>query len=176
MLSFESLENELKSQSIELHAAELHGILVGYACGLKDGVSSNNRYAQYEKWLGVEASPKITDILESAYSAATENLGEYSDYELRLLLPNEYVSINLRADAIAHWCSGFLSGLDTSGRSVDALGGDVAEALNDLKTIAVMTVNVPDGEENEVDLAEIEEFVRVIVFMVYAEINGPSSI
>ena len=174
MLTFESLENELNSYSIELHAAQLHGILVGHACGLKKDAQGNNHIALYEKWLGLEPPLKIKAMLDSAYSETIEDLGEFSDFEFRLLLPLEEKPINERVVAISLWCGGFLSGFGEAGGSYETKEADVIEALADLKTISEMEVYVPDGEESEVDLAEIEEFVRVIVLMIFAETNTSS--
>ena len=168
MSSFENLSNELNSHSIDLHAAELHGMLVGYACGAKD-VPDINRLALYENWLGVAPPSKLVTILESAYSAAIDNLDEFADFEFRMLMPTEEVLIYERVAAVALWCSGFLYGLGESGRSINGLKGDVAEALTDLARVAAMTDDVPEGEENEEDLAEIEEFVRVSVLLIFAE-------
>ena len=172
MSTFESLEQQLNSLSIEIHASELHGILMGHACGLKKDSLRKDRRSLYREWLGVEPPSTIISVLESAYAAAIKNLDEYSDFEFRLLLPIDETPISERVYAVALWCSGFLFGMETSGRSKDVLGKDVVEALNDLKTIAEMEANVPEGEKNEVDLAEIEEFVRVIVLTVFADVNS----
>ena len=170
MSSFENLSNELNSHSIDLHAAELHGMLVGYACGARDE-SGINRLALYENWLGVQPPSTLVTILESAYSAAIDNLDEFADFEFRMLMPTEEVLIYERVAAVALWCSGFLCGLGESGKSINGLKGDVAEALTDLARVAAMTDEVPEGEENEEDLAEIEEFVRVSVLLIFAEIH-----
>ena len=71
--------------------------------------------------------------------------------------------------SIALWCSGFLSGLGESGRQIDQEQGDAAEALGVIARIAAMTDEVPEGEDNEEDLTEIEEFVRVSTLLVFAE-------
>ena len=125
MSSFENLSNELNSHSIDLHAAELHGMLVGYACGARDEPGIN-RLALYENWLGVEPPSTLVTILESAYSAAIDNLDEFADFEFRMLMPTEEVLIYERVAAVALWCSGFLYGLGESGGSINGLKGDVA--------------------------------------------------
>ena len=171
MSTFDNLSNELNSRSIDLHAAELHGMLVGYACGAGD-VPGINRLELYENWLGVEPPSIIVTILESAYSAAIDNLDEFADFEFRMLMPTEDRPIYERVASVALWCSGFLSGLGECGRSIDGLEGDAVDALNDLARIATMTDEVEEGEENEEDLAEIEEFVRVSVLVIFAETHA----
>ena len=175
MSLFENLSNELNAHKIGLHAAELHGMLVGYVCGAKKNMSDSRRHAMYKNWLGVEPSLTITSMLEDFYSAAKENLDELADFEFRLLLPPDDVVIGERVAAVAAWCNGFLSGLSESGRRIDGLDGDAAEALIDLNKISAITSNVEEGEENEGDLAEIEEFIRISVLLIFGEINARGS-
>ncbi len=168
MTVFEKISNELKASSINLDAAELHGLLIGYTCGMKD-TQAGQRRALYENWLGGEPSTTIVELLESAHAAALENLDEFSDFEFRLVLPAESAPIDQRVAALACWCSGFLSGLGESGKQPAELHEDTAEALADLARIAAVTDEVPEGEENEEDLAELEEFVRISVLLIFAE-------
>ena len=69
-------------------------------------------------------------------------------------------------------CSGFLSGLGEFGNRLVELEGLTNEALADLARIAALTDEVPEGEDNEVDLVEIEEFVRVSVLLIFSEIHA----
>lgn len=172
--AFDHLADELVSHSIDLHPSELHGMLVGYACAVKDA-TRENRNTLYAHWLGTEPPASTVALLEAAYSGAVDNLDEFADFGFRLLMPTEDLPIDERVRALAHWCSGFLSGMGESGRTVDSLTGDAAEALTDLARIAAMTDDVPESEDNEEDLAEIEEFVRVSVLLVFSETHvGPT--
>ena len=57
-----------------------------------------------------------------------------------------------------------------TGRQLDVNEkSDVHEAMKDLASIAAMTDAVPEGEENEGDLMEIIEFVRVSTLLIFAE-------
>ena len=50
-----------------------------------------------------------------------------------------------------------------------AFGPDIMEdALADLARVAAMTDEVPEGEENESDLNEILEFVRISTLLIFA--------
>ena len=174
MTSYAQLQNELALQSDELHASELHGLLVGYVSGAGD-IQSSRRLAMYESWIGDRVEDSFKKLLDEAFDATLENLGEFADFEFRLLVPDDESPIHERVRAIALWCSGFLSGLGESGRSVDSLAGDAAEALTDLARVAALSDEVPEGEENEEDLAEIEEFVRVGVLLIFSEMNPPAT-
>ena len=47
--------------------------------------------------------------------------------------------------------------------------------MRDLASIAAMTDDVPEGEENEADLMEIVEFVRVSTLLIFAETGSSSA-
>lgn len=173
MSSFSSFQNELSVHGIDLHASELHGMLAGYLCAVKADSSEAQRSSLYREWLDVAAPEKLHTMLESACADILDNLGEYADFDFQLLVPDDESPISERARSIGLWCSGFLSGFGESGRTM-ATDTDAGEALQDLGRIAAMTDDVPDSEENEADLIEIEEFVRVSALLIFAE-TGPSS-
>lgn len=144
-------------------------MLIGYVCGVRDKLNTEQRRALYRNWLDVDPPDDLRALLNAAYEQAVENLDEYADFEFRLLVPADDQPIQDRARSIALWCSGFLSGLGESGRQIQQDDGDAAEALSVLARIAAMTDEVPEDEENEEDLTQIEEFVRVSTLLVFAE-------
>ena len=98
-----------------------------------------------------------------------ESLGEFSDFDFSLIIPSDDESIAERVEAVSLWCSGFLSGYGESGRQLSSDdASDVKEALLDLSRIASMSGEVPEGEENESDLTEIVEFVRISTLLIFA--------
>ena len=168
MSSFLNIQHELISQGFDQHASELHGRLVGYLCAVKEQSSQHRRDALYRDWLDGEPAGELKVLLEAAYKNTVDNLGEYSDFDFNLLIPADDQPIGERAMAVSLWCSGFLSGFGESGRTLEH-GSDVAEAMTDLGRIAAMTEEVPEGEENEADLVEIIEFVRISALLVFAD-------
>lgn len=176
MSAFLSFHNELSTHDVDVHPAELHGLLVGYLCAVKDTTMKQQRTALYNQWADGEMPVSLVGLLEAAYASTLESLDEYSDFDFALLLPDDDQPIHERARSLALWCSGFLSGFGESGRQLDsAENSDVKEALQDLGRIAAMTDDVPEAEENEVDLNEIVEFVRVSTLLVYAETSAPGA-
>jgi uncharacterized protein YgfB (UPF0149 family) len=101
--------------------------------------------------------------------------------EFELLLPEDEASLDARTVALAQWCQGFLYGLGGSAiQDTNALPGEVGEIVRDLSEIT--RVGVDDGqsvESNESAYAELVEFVRVGVQLVFEELsplrNQPSS-
>lgn len=169
MSVFLDFQHELAAHDIDLHPSELHGMLVGFICGAKSETGPSQRRALYSSWLDSQVPDDLAALLEAAYTSTLDNLDEYADFEFRLLVPDDEEPISVRANAIARWCGGFLSGLGESGRQIDTDQGDVKEVLTDLSRIAAITDEIPDGEENEEDLTQIEEFVRVSTLLIFAE-------
>ena len=179
MANFDNFQDELSSHGIDIHPSELHGQLVGYLCAVKDSTTETQRAALYRDWLDVDVPPGLLVMLEQSATAALEALGEYSDFEFRLLGPEDSASLTSRVRSLALWCGGFISGFGESGRAdlhqndlAEAGRKNVNEALTDLGRIAAMTDEVPESEENEADLLEIQEFVRVSVLLIHAEIGS----
>lgn len=166
MTTFPNFQDELSFHNADLHPSELHGQLVGYVCAVQNGSDADRRKTLYRTWVDSDVSATLTGMLEEAHLHALEHLDEFSDFEFSLLMPSDDEPISMRASALALWCSGFLSGFGESGRTLE--GDDVQEAMADLARIAAMTDDVPEGEENEVDLHEIIEFVRVSVLLIFA--------
>jgi uncharacterized protein YgfB (UPF0149 family) len=176
MSAFLNIQDELSVHGIDLHPSELHGMLVGYLCAVKDGSLPDQRAALYEQWLGGKVPGSLAELLESESRQVLDNLEEFADFDFRLLIPPDDSPISERAGAISLWCSGFLSGFGESGRAASVNPeGNVQEVLQDLGRVAGMTDDVPEGEDNETDLTEIEEFIRVSALLVFAEGTGGST-
>ena len=147
-------------------------MLVGYLCAVREGVGKQQRESLYREWVGGSLPPGLAVLLEESHAGALENLDEFADFEFRLLVPESKTPIHERARSIALWCGGFLSGFGESDKGSELTGEamkNVQEALQDLGRIAAVTDVVSQGEENEVDLAEIEEFVRVSTLLIFVE-------
>jgi uncharacterized protein YgfB (UPF0149 family) len=94
------------------------------------------------------------------------------DMEFELLLPADEQPIDVRTAALAQWCQGFLYGLG-AGAVPDAseLPGDVGEIVRDFIEISRAGVDAAQGEEsNEAAYAELVEFTRVGVQLLFEEL------
>lgn len=167
---FEHFQDELSRASVDLHASELHGMLIGYLCAVKDVAGPARRRSLFEAWMDGHAPTSVVNMLEEAFVQSLDSLGEYADFDFKLMMPSDDEGIAERAASVSLWCSGFLSGFGESGRQIDAAdASDVKEALQDLGRIAAMSDQVGEGEENESDLTEIVEFVRISTLLIFAE-------
>jgi uncharacterized protein len=167
---FEHLRDELSRASVDLHPAELHGMLVGYLCAVKDSSGPSQRRSLFEAWMGCQAPASLVNMLEECHKQSRDSLGEYADFDFTLMIPGDDEVITERVESVSLWCSGFLSGFGESGRQLDADdASDVKEALQDMGRIAAMSKEVTEGEDNESDLTEIVEFIRISALLIFAE-------
>jgi uncharacterized protein len=149
-------------------AAEAHGMLAGCLCAV-------SAYA-FEDWLREilpegRATAAAAASLQQLYVATADALSQ-PDMEFELLLPEDAQPIDARTAALAQWCQGFLYGLG-AGRIADAseLPGDVGEIVRDFVEITRAGVDAEQGEEsNESAYAELVEFVRVGVQLLFEEL------
>jgi uncharacterized protein len=149
--------------------AEAHGTLAGALC-------ATGAY-QLEDWLAEvlpegaapgTAAPLLRGIYEQTRAALS---GTQMQFEL--LLPDEAEPIERRTEALTLWCNGFVYGLGSSGApDPEQLPGDAGEIVRDLAQIMRAGVDEREGlETNEAALAELVEFVRVGVQVVFEELG-----
>ncbi len=149
-------------------AAESHGTLAGCLCATAG--------YRLEDWLREilpegRAAPETIATLEELFTATAGSLVQ-PDMEFRLLLPADERPIDVRTAALAQWCQGFLYGLG-AGAITDAseLPGDAGEIVRDLIEISRAGVDAAQDEEsNEAAYAELVEFVRVGVQLLFEEL------
>ena len=165
----DAISQFLSAYDTEIGAPEFHGLMAGYLCA-NTSSSAEVRLGLYQDWLEARFDAGEVDVLEKLYVNTQQSLDEFSDFDFRVLVPNDDLPITTRSLALSHWCSGFLSGFGSAGRYDEGnLAEEVSEALTDFLKIAAMAKDVPDGEENEVDLLEISEYVRIAVLLIFTE-------
>jgi uncharacterized protein YgfB (UPF0149 family) len=143
-------------------AAEAHGTLTGCLCAAAG--------YRCEDWL--------REILPEGRAAATAAALLQPDMEFDLLLPADDELLNERTEALAQWCQGFLYGLG-AGAIPDAseLPGEVGEIVRDLLEISHAGAGPEQDEEaNESAYAELVEFVRVGVQLLFEELASTRAV
>lgn len=166
---YTDIQRVLTDERALTDAAEAHGTLAGCLCAAV--------VYRFEDWLleilpDGRAQPLAAATLRELYAETAGSL-RAPDMEFDLLLPGDAQSIDARATALAQWCQGFLYGLG-SGAVQDAasLPGDVGEIVRDLTEISRVGVDIAQTEEsNESAYAELVEFVRVSVQVVFEELE-----
>jgi uncharacterized protein YgfB (UPF0149 family) len=88
------------------------------------------------------------------------------------VLPDDEAPLTERAAALARWCEGYLYGIALAdAEALRTLAGDAREALADFAQIACASGAANDTESDETAYAELVEFVRVGVQLVYEELR-----
>jgi len=156
--------------------AEAHGTLCGLLCaGVDEALDTwiQNTLADAEDY-SFGGRHDARGLLEALYTATAAAL-RGGEMTFRLLLPGDDAPIDDRAAALAAWCNGFLYGLAVRGlRPMEELPDEVREVLTDFSEIGRAGVTEEEAEEaGESALAELEEYVRVAVQLVYDECRPP---
>jgi uncharacterized protein len=167
---YSHLQQLLAQERSLADAAEAHGTLAGCLCA-----ASGYRFEDWLKEILPEgqAAAEARAELQQLYTATADALLQ-PDMEFELLLPADTQPIEVRTAALAQWCQGFLYGLG-AGAIPDAseLPGEVGEIVRDFIEITRAGVDAEQGEEsNENAYAELVEFVRVGVQLLFEELAG----
>lgn len=167
---YQQLTDALSAAELNMSAAEAHGVLTGAIVAPTPSSLSRLFFGA-----GTQSAPAVERLLAELADAGreTEHRLRGIEFGFEPLLPVE-ATLSERVDALADWCRGFVYGLAAGGiREPDELQGDAAEFLRDALQIgeAQADSDVPE-EEQERDLAEIVEYVRVGVQLVYEAVHG----
>jgi uncharacterized protein YgfB (UPF0149 family) len=173
--TYDEFERVLRDARALPEPAEAHGTLAGALCSSSD-------YGLLE-WLheilpddSPDEDALQSSVLQNVYNTMVSTLaGNEADFAP--LLPDDESPLSERADALSLWCQGFLYGLG-SGPASDPtkVSTEAGEIIRDLTEITHVGVEAEEqNEENEVAFAEVVEFVRVgvqILFVEFAPARG----
>jgi yecA family protein len=170
-LSFEQIANELLVNKISTDPSELHGILSGMVTGgmhldnqdwinsLADFINSGDKFPE-----------PVDTLIYQVYETTVEQLldGEFS---FSMLLPDDLAPIAERAQSLISWVQGFLLGFGVQQEGQHSLSDEIKEALADFSEIAKMESDMPESEESEQALFEVEEYVRISAMLCFTELG-----
>jgi uncharacterized protein len=167
--TYADIQRVLADERSMTDAAEAHGTLVGALCMAPA--------YRFEDWLQEilpegRAHDPGSGTLHSLYFLTSETLAAH-DLEFQPLLPEDAEPLNERTAALAQWCVGFLYGLGSGSiQDLKTLPGEVGEVVRDFDEITRVGVDGGDtDEQNESAFAELVEFVRVGVQLVFEELE-----
>lgn len=176
--NIDAVAAEMTRLRLQSHPAGAHGALCGLVCA--DGHQAT--FAAWLSSLAAEQGESVTfepdeaarlkehSPLGQLYWVAGQQLQD-PEYSFELLLPDASRSMAERCEALAAWCGGFLFGLGSAGGlDLDKFSPDFKEVLDDVMEISRFSVeDVQGGEEEEQAFAELEQYLRVAVLLVWAE-------
>ncbi|CAH1215060.1 Putative conserved exported protein precursor [Vibrio harveyi] len=172
---YQSIAAELKSASLAVTPAELHGLLVGMLSG---GLAINDQTWQpilfdyTNEGMGWPSSALA--LAQSVYQVTVNELTGTS-MELSLLLPDETGEEGLfaLADGVSDFVNHFISGMGLAGIAIDKASEDAKEALADLEEIAKLGIDEDDDlGEQALLLEQVIEHVKACVLTIHAEFGA----
>jgi uncharacterized protein YgfB (UPF0149 family) len=183
-LSFDAIDDALRRVGAVTAPSEAHGSLCGLVCVL--GASAQASWIAETLATGAQSSPpdaeaaglpgsgEVAGLLAALASASATAL-EAGDMSFQPLLPADEAALEQRTEALAAWCQGFNYGLALAVRIGDAdaalKGEPVAEIVRDFAELAQLGHAEDEIEgEGEVAWAELLEYVRVSVQLVFEEL------
>ena len=168
---YEEFETALSQAGLKLGAAEAHGVICGSICNqMKTGVSPDlQRLLTAGADIPGESLLSLQRHLELLLRDTVDNLHD-NQSEFSLLLADDSAGLPNRLQSLADWCGGFLLGLlGNDSFAIDELSTDSAELARDMLSVSELEVG-REGDDSEWDLAEVEEYVRVGVQLIFEEL------
>ena len=171
MPAYTDLTLALRRINSQLSAAECHGLIAG-ALNTQNTASIARFFTDDAESLQQDA--EFSELISRLVQASSEGYRN-EDFNFQLLLPDDGVPLLERSRALAEWCGGYVMGLLESGlKEFDRLPEDAAEVAKDLVEISQLDVSV-EVSGSDSDLMQLEEYVRVGVQIIYAELTRGSN-
>ncbi|MEM8685258.1 MAG: UPF0149 family protein [Pseudomonadota bacterium] len=174
-IDYEELDDALRRCGASWDAAQVHGLLssrlavagteagFGWLQAVLEGTDPSNA-------LTAECETLLSTLFERTGSALSARLSEFTP-----LLPDDAAAPDQRAQALAHWCEGYLHGL------VSADHGDelrarlsaepIADIIKDMLQITRAMAEKVDDEEAEEAYMQLVEYLRVSAQLVFEELE-----
>ncbi|MCJ7558001.1 MAG: UPF0149 family protein [Gammaproteobacteria bacterium] len=168
-ITYDELRDGLEQAGVELTAGELHGAISGLVCATPD----NDLRRLWSVLLSGPPPEGALASLANDLAVQTAHLLEERQMGFQPLLPEDDAAMTEKTQELARWCQSFLAGLGAAGSvNKDAMGEQVGEIVLDFSRISQAGFDEvdEDPEEAENAFAEVLEYVRVGVQLVYEEL------
>ena len=176
---FDEVSNELGRLGLAVQGAECHGAMCGYLCA--------NHGEDFSYWCSsilspmaseeaegdavlVDISDASTSILKDLFDVTAKQIADV-ECGLQMLLPDDDEALGDRVEALSMWCQGFLYGLTVVAvQEMSHYSAEGQEVLEDIVKISQTGLDAgEDSEESEVAYAEIVEYVRIGVLLIWSD-------
>lgn len=163
---FEDLADAFLELNVQQEPSEVHGVLVGMLV--------QTQHKALDDWLAlldmIDMDTALLDdraksIMQDIYQQTRDGLAS-DQYDFQLLMPADDYELGERANSLAVWSSGFITGYGMAAEHTHKLSTELMELLNHLQAISELDDQLSDSEENEKDFYELYEYVRIGVLML----------
>ena len=175
-IDYAELGQALRDLGFRLDAFEYHGALCGMLC-VQDN-PPENLGLDTDLPADAEVAPAARQLLQQLHQRSLDHLCD-PESGFTPLLPEDDEALNLRVDALAQWCQGFLYGLATRPSL------DLNQASNELREVVADLIQIsragleededPDENADENAYTELVEYVRAGVQLAFLELRSPES-
>jgi len=171
----------LKQGGAMQEPAECHGLLSALLCGSNDATRIWLDELLTEQHEGDLLQAEAKDLLETFASVVKIQL-QGTDLSYELLVPGDDSALHERVVALAQWCQGFYLGLGIIGiTDLNKLPDDSREVVEDMMQIARVEnydeeSDAQASEEDEAAYAELVEYLRVGVLLIFEELSKPDNV
>jgi uncharacterized protein len=167
---FDSLSAALIDAGSASNASELHGGLTGVLCvGGPDAVSG---WLEHSLQHATSSTVELHEIIDELTAVTWQSLLG-TDMQFAPIVPDDDATLDARVRGLADWCDAFVAALGVAGLRLDSdddVDAELREVIEDLAAIS-MADDSPAVDEDvdraEFDFAQIAEFVRVGVQLVF---------
>lgn len=150
-----------------------HGVLTAQLCTSNQSLRPY-WVALFTQLLGLDHTvlSEEDQQLVLAWLDATQDQLSNSHYDFMPLLPDEIYELEARFEALIRWVQGFSKAFRAADIPPQRLSQEAQEGLEDLQRLMTLA-NTPllDSEDNEKDMLQWVEFVRLLALMLYTELN-----
>ncbi|MFT4798997.1 MAG: hypothetical protein ACJAXW_001580 [Candidatus Azotimanducaceae bacterium] len=161
-----NLSDQLAAANSSVSASEVHGFITGW---ISSGAVWDSATEVFEQALETTLQGTLAKAATQTAEDVKTGLADM-DFGFQVLLPEDENAINNRRVGLSEWCRGFLSGFGLTGRFQDAeLSDEAKELLADFAQISQVDDEIPEDDENESDLTEITEYVRIGAVMIFTD-------
>jgi uncharacterized protein YgfB (UPF0149 family) len=174
-IRYDEVAQALSAGGSAVLAAEAHGCLVGALCARRVYLLAEwfeELLPDAENADGAGADVQLTAGPLKALYEQSRSVLEARDMEFEPLLPPDEAGLAERVEALGAWAQGFLYGFGAAGPFPrDKMPADVAEVLTDFAEVSKAgNVGAESAEVEETALAELVEYIRVGVQLIYDEL------
>ncbi|GJL82903.1 MAG: hypothetical protein DHS20C01_25370 [marine bacterium B5-7] len=163
---YDELDQTLRAHPAGAGLYEIHGMASALACQ----ANRNEISRQWQALLGEESQGEdFMRVLISVLNLCESSLNS-EGFEFTPLLPDENTRIAARTEALAEWCSGFVQAFHLINRP--KLNKTANEALDDIFALTHIESDDRKAQVQSRDFAEIEEYLRVAVQLLFDECRG----
>jgi uncharacterized protein len=179
---YASLGAALRDAGMVTGVAELHGCVCGLLCS--GGGEASERWLDQslnEAHADADSARELRTTLK-ALGLDTWRMLAGGELSFEPLLPDDDTPLEERVLALAEWCQGYLAGLGLGGLDPQMLDGQAREAIteifsdfSEISRAVLESEAADDPDRPDFALAEVTEYVRVSVQIVFEELAAVRS-